>query len=323
MYAEDTTNKAKKRMLKNWAVQFMDDKTNPKTSTASTVPDSKAFDNLLDICETIETESEVVVAEMDKSQIKNVGSISISTKLADSTYRLFKDIKKGISSLTKTNFKDLPRSDIGKASSYLDSLNVYYERLQGLALNVKSENLTIPPLTIETQIKRIEDEMDTINEGINDFNDAKRRIGFEIQIKEQDMEKKQEAYKIKYPLGLSLNSQKDLDYLDQKTQETDDIDRAIFSAEQRLKVLQPLLKKEKDNFKLAENKIARGKVSSIDYDLILKDYKIFLDTLQDGITRYNSGLSGKNNKISETVGAGRMCDSYIIGGTEYQHRRFM
>jgi len=59
--------------------------------------------------------------------------------------------------------------------------------------------------------------------------------------------------------------------------------------------------------------LVSGEVLSKDYELVFKQFKIFIDTLSDGILRYNAGLSGKINKkvienfrtpIDEAVGVG-------------------
>ena len=399
MYSED--NKAKKRMLKNWAVQFMDDKTNPKTSTSSTVLDSKAFDNLLDITEEIETQSEILVSDLDKATIET-GQARFDTKSNEVVSRLYRDVRKGLSALTKTNFKDLPRSDVGKLESYSNSLGGYYDRLNAIneqlidanqpslidfvqeeqTKNTEIENRSdlieqlkekikrnqeekrgwkakeekdlqrvndelSKPKNLTKELEKINKEKQTLeeeytkweNEYTNDDDveydeDIEKRIAkipAEIQVLDedyQDMLKELQDYvkptekEIKKNIAKIKKDTKD--NIAKNDEAISDLQKEINTSKdlnigttKKIKALEPLALKEKTK------KIKKAS-SAIDFKLILQNYKVFLDTLTDGLRLYNSGLSGKVNKIGETVGSGRMVGgSYIIGGAEYQHRRFM
>jgi hypothetical protein len=317
MYAEDSTNKAKKRMLKGWAVQFADDKTIFKTSTASTVPQSKAFDNLLDITEEIETQSEILVSDLDKATIET-GQARFDTRSNEVVSRLYRDVRKGISALTKTNFKDLPRSDVGKLDSYSKSLSGYYDRLNAIKEDVS--------------LKNTPSGQDFLQEEIN----LKQRIAAASNFLRENTKRleknKQEA--------LALEAEKESKKIkgkntpEDKHKYTQEIAQLAIEEKQLIARREPaerdIILFKKDLSRLAPDalvqhtKITKVASSNIDFKLILQNYKVFLDTLTDGLRLYNSGLSGKVNKIGETVGSGRMVGgSYIIGGAEYQHRRFM
>jgi hypothetical protein len=403
MYAEDSTNNAKKRMLKGWAVQFADDKTISKTSTASTVPQSKAFDTLLDITEEIETQSEILVSDLDKATIET-GQARFDTRSNEVVSRLYRDVRKGISALTKTNFKDLPRSDIGKLESYSNSLSGYYDRLN--TINVETKNLNQPAGDPQGQVEGInryideknaeadekkrvlgltkrekininareKRESDRLAKAIKDINIEKSKLEKELPkidktlvklraekaqiqadyhdddtapqndaIEARDTELDElilalEEDKVDIPERLNeikveltnLNRER-RDLTNETKRQTDLIDKEIDDrvveanqikdditlATRDLKAVEPLAVIEK-------GKAIKTQSSAVDFKLILQNYKVFLDTLTDGLRLYNSGLSGKVNKVGETVGSGRMVGgSYIIGGAEYQHRRFM
>jgi len=406
MYAEDNINKAKKRMLKGWAVQFADDKTNPKTSTASTVPDSKAFDTLLDITEEIETQSEILVSDLDKATIET-GQARFDTRSNEVVSRLYRDVRKGITALTKTNFKGLPRSDVGKLSSYLGSLSKYYDRLN--TINVETKDLNQPSgrdpqgeveginryineknasadeakrvlgLTkrekatlnarekaesdrlaklikdntfqksklenelpkIDKEIKKLRaekaqikvDYFDDVNAPRNDAIEARdEEIDGLIDALEEDKvdipkrieELKTELTKLnRERRDLTNESKRQTDLIDKdiedRTAESIQLRDEIALATRDLKAVEPMAVIEK-------GKAIKLQSSSVDFKLILQNYKVFLDTLDDGLTAYNSGLSGKVNKVGETVGSGRMCGgSYVIGcgSADYMPRRFL
>ena len=404
MYAEDTTNRAKKRMLKGWAVQFADDKTNPKTTTASTVPQSKAFDTLLDITEEIETQSEILVSDLDKATIET-GQARFDTRSNEVVSRLYRDVRKGISALTKTNFKDLPRSDVGKLESYSNSLSGYYERLNNINKESKEVNKPSGRYPIE-EVKGITQYIDRKTETLKDRKDALANANREkininarekkesdritnlikdatteklklekdlikipkelvklraekakiqtdyntsvpqddvIEARDTELDELIKAFeedKVDIPVGINelkveltnLNKAKRAlvvetkrqtelinKHIEDATNENRFLKEEIASATKDLNIAEPLAVIEK-------GKSIKLQSSAVDFKLILQNYKVFLDTLTDGLRLYNSGLSGKINKVGETVGAGRMVGgSYIIGcgSADYMPRRFL
>jgi hypothetical protein len=313
MYQDNfSDNSAKKKMIQNWMTKFQEDKSDKKVHSALTIGDAKSFESLLDITEEIETQSELLLADFDKSEIET-GQLRIDAKSNEIISRLYRDVKKGLAVLIRTNFKGLPESDISKLEVYSDSLSEYFDAFDAKKDKIIQENRrnpinpgrTVPVYEAEMQVK-----IETINE-IQDALDAK------------DEEKQAHLYE--NPIRDEDGVLKPMAVRDGIKQHTAELDREIAEIQRDLRRETagiPEIQKNIDNARQLGNKelgkIVKIKSSRIDFNLILKNYEIFVDTLHNGLLAHKTGYTGKINKVTEEVinlGAG--C------GGEMPMRRFL
>lgn len=278
----------KKRMLKNWAIKFEQDKSNPTVNSALTVGDAKTFDSLLDITEEIETQSQILLSDLQKSTVIS-GQPKVDAKSAEVIARLYRDIRKGLGLLTKTNFKGLPRTDVGSLAKYSDSLNAYFDILSAMNIENYRQNAPNAPIgqmnqdvaQLKAQLAQEERRQDAIERYLNDKKAEYR----------QALVDNQRLPMAQRRLAEAEIARTERDFA-QSTQMQNDISGRINHIEGLANI--------------EIKKLKSRQTSSIDFRNILQNYKVFVDTLKTGLLAYNAGLTGQLNKVGETLTASGM-----------------
>lgn len=114
----DDEVKQKKRIIK-----YLIDSAQGDRGLALTKPEAENVNSLLDACENIETQATIVLKSLDQSILKD------SYSGQESLNRFYTVLRQGLKTLTKTTFRQLPKTDVQNLNDYKDSLEELYEKL--------------------------------------------------------------------------------------------------------------------------------------------------------------------------------------------------
>jgi len=212
------------------------------------------------------------------------------------------------------------------------------------------QNLQAQKTELEQRLENVDDDLQEISDYLarkqadlqyraNTFQRQQAQIDsgtlspkdFEMMIKQQDGLNRT-LNKIQQEIGQAIERYRELEMDKQaiptRLQQLELEIQRIGEVPENVIETEPLTEEEYNQQLLLEEK---ARVGEEDYKLIMKDFKIFINSLGDGLIRYTSGLSGKLNKsqntnfrtpidtaIEKLDGAGRFRGHY-----GYEHKRFL
>ena len=212
------------------------------------------------------------------------------------------------------------------------------------------ENLQAQKTELEQRLENVDDDLQEVNDYLerkqadlrfrgNTFQRQQAQIDsgtlspkdFEMMIKKQEGLNKS-LNKIQEEMGQAFETKQNLEMdkqvLPTRIQQINLEIQRIGQIPENIIETEPLTEEEYNQQLMLEDK---ARVGEEDYKLIMKDFKIFINSLGDGLIRYTSGLTGKLNKsqttnfrtpidtaIEKLEGAGRFRGHY-----GYDHKRFL
>jgi hypothetical protein len=142
----DNENRIKKQI-----VRFLDNNAPDVVLRGTTVKDSKSYNDVIQVCEEIETISEIAIKDLElfvDSQIRGIyGNLK-----KDEFDKLYVLLKKGLKLLKGLNLKGYPAGDIETLNKYTVSLDNLLEALHDLDKKIE-EDLMIPYAREEKKLK--------------------------------------------------------------------------------------------------------------------------------------------------------------------------
>ena len=307
----DDTNRSKKRVTKQMRENFSEDK-GFAASPGSTVPDAKAFDALETACEDIETKAQLVANQLNRDEalrLQHPTEFSPPAGIAG----FHNAVKKGIAALKQTNFNGLPRSDIASLESYLERLSDFDFEAKFAALSAYfapgAPGAQFPEeQNIRMAIQAATDEIALENRNLAD---EYQRIGIAPG----------------QPIvGMAKAARKAHEGIVYRFENR----RAFF--ERQLNDLEHDLAR---GLQPVNTKATRGKLVDTDTMLVVPQFKVFLESLANGLQSHSSGVSGRTALIdnsnrdalanplrkNELQGHGRY--HLGMGGAEYLPKRYL
>ena len=295
----DDTNRSKKRVTKKMRENFAEDQ-GFAPSLGTTVPDSKAFDALETACEEIETKAQLVANQLERDDVlrlQHPTEFSAPTGVSG----FYNAVKKGISALKQTNFKGLPRSDISSLESYLERLSEF----------------------------KFEDKFAALLAHFTPAPGGPREVLLTGAIDDARLEIA--AHTAAYHTEMGLYAQ----YVDRKVAANQIVEVRKTSQHNAIKQrIAENLKTEEAGLLMAEkelhaihqshsSKVERTGLIEKDMALVAPAFKVFLDSLANGLQSFKSGVSGKNVILGS--GAYHCGGAYhvAVGGAEYLPRRYL
>ena len=129
----DNENRIKKQI-----VRFLDNNAPDVVLRGTTVKDSKSYNDVIQVCEEIETISEIVIKDLElfvESQIRGIyGNLK-----KDEFDKLYVLLKKGLKLLKGLNLKGYPAGDIETLNKYTVSLDNLLEALHDLDNKIEED----------------------------------------------------------------------------------------------------------------------------------------------------------------------------------------
>jgi hypothetical protein len=293
MYVEfGDDNRFKKRVTKNLKKTFAEDQ-GFAPSLGTTKPDAKAFDNLEDALENVETKGQLVLDQIDRNKILRASNPT-SFEAPQGVTSFYTAVKSAISALKKTDFKGLPRTDIAGLESYL-------ERLKDLGIESEFQallsifNTKPPPAVIQQR------QADNV---------IVRQMRRDIQALTEQRTRTQG--------DLIAETQRAKPLLARERQRFEDEIKAItFEIENLQRILNELEKAQSEGVSARTTKKERADIIQSDMFQLIPLYNVLLNSLDNGLKSYRSGVSGKN----VIVGSG--CYTIGMGGQDYLPRRYL
>jgi hypothetical protein len=114
----DDEVKQKKRIIK-----YLIESSQGDRGLALTKPEAENVNSLLDACEDIETQATIVLKTLNQSILKD------SYSGQESLNRFYTVLRQGLKTLTKTTFRQLPKTDVQNLNDYKDNLEKLYKSL--------------------------------------------------------------------------------------------------------------------------------------------------------------------------------------------------
>ena len=289
-YGDD--NRFKKRVTKNLKKTFADDQ-GFAPSLGTTKPDAKAFDNLENALENVETKGQLVLDQIDRNKILRASNPT-SFEAPQGVTSFFTAVKSAISALKKTDFKGLPRTDIAGLESYL-------ERLRDL--DIEGEFQALLTIFKEKPAPAVIQQRQADNVVV-------RQMRRDLQALTEQRTQTQGA--------LIAETQRGRPLLARERQRFEDEIKAItFDIENLQRTLNGLEKAQSESVSARTTKKERADIIQSDMIQLLPLYNVLLNSLDNGLKSYRSGVSGKN----VIVGSGQY--SISMGSGDYLPRRYL
>lgn len=292
-YGDD--NRFKKRVTKKFKQAFAEDQ-GYAPSLGTTKPDAKAFDNLETALENVETQGQLMLDQMDR----NLVGASKTYETPPAVTSFYTAVRSGVSALKKTDFKGLTKSDIAGLESYLGRLRDLgiEEDLQVLLRVFKDKP---PPAAIQQR------QADNVI-----VRQMRRQVQTLIEQRTRTQGDLIAATQLAKPLSVR-----------ERQRFEDEIKALTFEIENLQRTLTGLEKTQSEGVSERATKKERASLIESDMVQLIPLYNVLLESLDNGLKSYRSGVSGKNvlAEKQEFVGFGsyRVC----MGGSDYLPRRYL
>lgn len=142
----DNENRIKKQIVK-----FLDNNAPDVVLRGTTEKDSKSYNDVIQVCEDIETISEIAIKDLELFVESHIMGIYGNLK-KDEFDKLYILLKKGLKLLKGLNLKGYPAGDIETLNKYTVSLDNLLEVLNDLDKKIE-EDLFRSPMTPEKKLK--------------------------------------------------------------------------------------------------------------------------------------------------------------------------
>jgi hypothetical protein len=275
--------KIKKRITKQLRENFAQDQ-GFSPALGATKPDAKAFDDLETALEKVETTAQLVANQLERDEVLRLQDPT-QFQAPSAASAFYVATKAAIGALKKTDFTGLPRSDIAGLESYFDRLRDFDfdKKFADLLQNFDPAAIGVDFPEEQQLIDAREPIIQRLEQTVRDLDREHERFQRDPRAPARHMASMQQ---------LTLN----------RAKLEDDLGRIDAALEKGRRV--------------GTTKASRRGLVEKDLALVVPTFKVLLNSLENGLQTYKSGVSGKN----VIVGGAYTC---MMGGADYLPRRFM
>lgn len=348
---KNTENYFKRRVTGLMKKTYYDDR-----SIGATIPTASSVDDLMKVLEELESLGTVLISQLEVQEKHETDPIT-----NEFIVRFYMLVKRTLSETKRLDFTKVPRLDVESVQSYLASLKTIYESLDRLFKNIivriskafpelRNKKVKDPEYyeqfyqgvqrDLDTEIMYNKKDIDNLQRQLDEVNATIAQVEALIEQKEQaifrnvqaGLTTKKGSSRLEQDLKLMYAEAEGLDQRKEDLENTLARRRNIETEYDReLEELPSGTEVQAQKLSIME---ANKQLSLVEHPerLIMENFATLLATLENGIVRYNAGLTGRLNKIEVETRLPISEPTRMEGGRRYSmmgaihqnvHKRFL